>query len=233
MDNAARLAVYQAQCANVRALEVARKQVKRAINEALRSGNAVAVEVHTKALTLVFCAWVEANFSKTIHTPKGFSLVEIAQIKAAIRSGSIVDGWEACIRLAMQKSAAKKSNFTSNARQKLNSLVSLFVKNPSLIRNKIAHGQWSHALNRENTNTNAIITADIQALDHVKIEIWFDCQKILCEIVELLIESPNRAFMASYWGMVQKLEQIPVARAGWDLQSKKLKLKPKVNPAAA
>lgn len=229
MDNAARLAVYRAQCTNVRALEIARRQIRRAINDALRVGNDIAVEVHTKAFALVFCAWVEANFSKTIHTPKGFSLVEIAQIKARIRAGSVVDGWIECIRIAFQKTAAKKSNFTPNAKQRLRNCVDTLVTDPSLVRNKIAHGQWRQALNRENTNTNNDLTTRIENLDAVKIDTWFDCQKILCEIVELLIESPNGAFMNSYWGMIERVETIPLERANWTVATKKIRLKPKRN----
>ncbi|WP_147324539.1 hypothetical protein [Shinella sp. WSJ-2] len=230
MDNASRLAIYSAQCKNVRALEVARKQIRRSINDALRSGNLVAVDVHTKALALVFCAWVEANFSKTIHTPKGFSLIEIAQIKASIRVGSVVDGWEKCIQLAFLKSAATKSNFTPNVKQRLKKCVTSLVADPSLIRNKVAHGQWIEALNRDNTKINADLTVSIHSLDVVKVEMWFDCQKILCEIVELLIESPNKAFMASYWGMIEKVEQIPIDRAAWTISSKRTRLKAKRKP---
>ncbi|KKX26706.1 hypothetical protein [Rhizobium sp. LC145] len=231
MDSADRLAVYAAQCANVHALEIARRQLRRSTNDALRTGNSVSADVHTKSLALVFCAWVEASFSKTIHTPKGFSLAEIAQIKAAIRDGSVVDGWERCIQLAFLKSAAKKSNFTANAKQRLRILIDLYVKDPSLIRNKVAHGQWKHALNRGNTKINSQITGSLQSLDLIKIELWFDCQKILCEIIELLIESPNRAFMASYWGMIERVEQIPVDRATWTMSSKRSRLKPKRAPS--
>ncbi len=39
--------------------------------------------VQTKILALVFSAWAEARFSKLIHTPYGFDLNEIRQIKAA------------------------------------------------------------------------------------------------------------------------------------------------------
>lgn len=230
MDNADRLAVYAAQCANVHALDVARRQLKRSINDALRTGNSISAAVHTKSLALVFCAWVEASFSKTIHTPKGFSLTEIAQIKAAIRAGSVVDGWEKCIQLAFSKSAAKKSNFTPNAKQRLSKLIDSFVKDPSLIRNKIAHGQWTHGLNRENTKVNHAVSASVQSIDLIKIEVWFDCQKILCEIIELLIESPNKAFMACYWEKVGRVEQIPVDRATWTMSSKKSRLKPKRAP---
>ncbi|RWY83429.1 hypothetical protein EHI44_22125 [Rhizobium leguminosarum] len=191
----------------------------------MRVGNDVAVEVHTKALALVFCAWVE------IRTPKGFSLIEIAHIKARMRAGSVVDGWVECIRTAFEKTAAKKSNFTPNAKQRLRNCVDLLVTDPSLVRNKIAHGQWRQALNRENTNTNNDLTTRIQNLDAVKIDMWFDCQKILCEIVELLIESPNGAFMNSYWGMIERVETIPLERANWTVATKKTRLKPKRNIA--
>lgn len=131
------------------------------------------------------------------------------------------------------KSAATKSNFAPNAKQRLKKCVTSLVADPSIIRNKVAHGQWIEALNRNNTKINTDLTASIHSLDAIKIEIWFDCQKILCEIVELLIESPNKAFMSSYWGMIEKVEQIPIDRAAWTISSKKIRLKTKRAPGSS
>ena len=74
MNNADRLQIFHAQTDNVRMLNQARTQIKRAINSALRKGDKTSSQVHTKLLALVFCAWVEANFSKLIHTPSGFTM---------------------------------------------------------------------------------------------------------------------------------------------------------------
>lgn len=225
MDNQARLRVYHAQCKNVRALQKARKQIVRSINQHLLTNKHESVEAQTKTLALIFCAWAEASFSKIIHTPHGFTLSEISQIKKSLQEKGIVKGWEKCINLAMSKNAAKKSNFTPNARKSLIDEVKNYIEEPSLIRNKIAHGQWVEPLNRANSDINADIRNDLQSLDVVKIEMWFDCQKILAEIIELLIESPNKAFMQSYWQLIGKINDTRTRRVNWTPESKTAKLR--------
>jgi hypothetical protein len=207
MDNAARLQVFQAQTKNVRMLDQARKQISRAINHALRRGDTISIQVHTKVLALVFCAWVEANFSKVIHTPYGFTLDEIYQIKQTYQKLGLEEGWNKCIELGLRKiSNARRSNYIPNISQKITSLVNEFIVEPSLIRNKVAHGQWKVALNRENTAVNSKITKDLDDLDSVVITKWFGVHNHLLNIVESLIESPNRSFHKDYWKEIAELE---------------------------
>ncbi len=225
MNNTERLEVYRAQCANVRSIAAAFKQTKRSINDCLRKNRPLEAESHTKVLALIFCAWSEASFSKTIHTPHGFTLDEIAQIKRFTQSEGISVGWRKCIELAMRKTAAKKSNFGPNARQKLDRLVAELVLEPSTLRNKIAHGQWTVPLNRKNTAVNETLVAALTQLDVVKVDTWRVRQKKLCDVVELLIESPNKAFMNTYWGLIAEIEEIGAKRDSWDAESKQARLK--------
>ncbi len=220
MDNTARLSIYQAQCTNVRALKKARNQLRRSMNVAIRRNDNPAIEAYTKALALLFCAWGEASFSKLIHTPHGLSLSDIAQVKRSVKEGSVVTGWQTCITLALQKNNAKKSNFSPNAKQTINRLVDKYIKDPSLVRNKIAHGQWIIALNRENTSTNSLLTTQIAEFDSVVIETCFMCCEKLIEVVEHLIESPNGHFMQSYWRLVTEVESIEKTRSNWTIASK-------------
>lgn len=66
-------------------------------------------------------------------------------------------------------------------------------------RNKVAHGQWIVALNRENTAVNTKMTTELGELDTVVIWIWYRVHQHLSSIVEALIESPDRAFHRDYW----------------------------------
>lgn len=220
MDNTARLAIYQAQCTNVRALKKARGQLRRAINKAIRKNDEPAIEAYTKALALLFCAWVEASFSKLIHTPHGLALSEISQVKQSVREGSVETGWRTCITLALRKNNAKKSNFSPNAKQKISGFVEKYIRDPSQIRNKIAHGQWVLALNRHNTDLNNDLTTQIKNFDSVVIERCFLCCEKLIAVVEHLIESPNRHFMQSYWNLVAELEEIEENRGNWTVATK-------------
>ncbi|MXN52617.1 hypothetical protein GR158_15960 [Shinella sp. AETb1-6] len=224
MDQASCNKVFGAQTQNVRALSGARVQLSRAINDALKQKNYATVGVLSKSLALVFCAWVEASFSKLIHTPHGFTLDEIATIKQAISSGSVVSGWERAIQIAMTDHDAAKSNFDANDSQKLSDLVDRFVKRPSLLRNKIAHGQWIVALNGKNTDINSDVTNDISEINSVMIDTWFECQEKLIEIVEHLIHSPNKAFIKTYRARVDQLEQLYQERQTWTDETKRAKL---------
>jgi hypothetical protein len=69
---------------------------------------------------------------------------------------------------------AAGAGFRQNRRQEIERLVKEHVVEPSLIRNKIAHGQWEIALNRNNSAVNPAITAAIQQLDIVVIDRWFE-----------------------------------------------------------
>jgi hypothetical protein len=72
MDNAPKLAVFQAQVENLRASESSIRHVRRGINTALR-GNDLPVSISfTKLYAVMFCAWAEAIFLKLVRTPHGF-----------------------------------------------------------------------------------------------------------------------------------------------------------------
>jgi hypothetical protein len=223
MDNAARLAIYKSQVDNVRSLIAARTQVRRAINHALRIGNDPMVDVQTKILALVFCAWAESNFLKVIHTPHGFTLGEIQQIKRIWSNNGIAEGWQKCIQVALAKVPAQRSNFVPNARKKLTAIVREFVLQPSMLRNKIAHGQWVKALNGANTATNEALTQELSHLDITKITIWFRCHALLADIVEGLIESPKK-FVRDYWALTVELEEFVETSRGWSMEDLRRKL---------
>lgn len=195
MNNENRLEVYRAQTINVRLLLRAKKQIIRMINQGLIKNNYSLVEIQTKLLLLTYNCWVEANFSKLIHTPHGFSLDEINQIKSIYRRSSFEDSWFKCLELGLRKvNPGKKSNYIPNISKKIKKIIEKFVIEPNSIRNRIAHGQWIIALNSENSNVNQEITANVQSIDLVIIEIWFRVQEYLFQIIESMIESPTHAF---------------------------------------
>lgn len=229
MDYSDSLKVFQAQTKNVRALDQAGKQINRAINQALRTGDPTSASVHTKILALTFSAWAEARFSKLIHTPHGFELDEIRQIKDIQREKGLEAGWEKCLDLALKKvSASKKSNELPNKRQQILKIIKAYIIEPSLLRNKIAHGQWVVALNRYNDAENPEFTQRLKTLDAIAVSIWLRAYEYLARIVEDLIESPNRAFRRDYWLHLAELESFLDESAKWSLddKAKKLRLKP-------
>ncbi len=231
-----RLAVFRAQTRNVRSLSQVRTHLTRSINYGLRKGDSAAVAVHTRCLALVFCAWVEANFSKLIHTPYGFALDEIEQIKRKNgRARSVESAWQKAVQLGLLRiEDPPRSNYLPNRRQEIIRLIDTHVVEPSLIRNKIAHGQWQIALNRDNTAVNTGLTSRIRDLDIVTLDRWFETQGYLALIVESLIESPNRTFQRDYWPYVTKLHGFLEKSESWTLQERisRLRRKPSRKPNA-
>lgn len=206
MDQNARLAIFQAQVANVRGLKTAMRQVHRSINAALRTNNQPTVQAFTKVYALLFCAWAEANFSKVIHTPYGFDLDEITQIQRAKTNG-IAAAWKTCVQLGLRHLDAKRGNFTPNARQTLEAAIDAHVCDPSVLRNRLAHGQWVIALNHNNDAVQEEYTTKMKELDLVKISGWIAGHELLADLVEHLIESPKKAFMRDWYEYAVGLER--------------------------
>ena len=225
MDDLTKTAVFRAQVPNVRALEAAIRHLRRSINLAMRKGDGPAERTHTLTLAVTYCAWLEAFFSKLIHTPFGLNIDEIRQIKAEQSSNGITAAWHRCVSLALQRVSSRgRSNYLPNIEQRLEKLVDEYVGAPSVLRNKIAHGQWSVALNRENDAVNPEISKDLAALDVVTIDRWRLAVTKLAAVVEALIESPDRAFHRDYWVQLSGLEEQLKATEKWTRQSKVDKL---------
>jgi hypothetical protein len=220
----ARLEVYRAQTDNVRALKAACNRVNRQINDCLRSRDDKGLDTNTKLLALLYCGLSEAAFSKLIHTPYGLGLDEIKTIKDQSSQRGVREGWLACASLAIRKITGQKHNHPSNVRKKLTDLIKLYVYEPSLVRNKLAHGQWNHALNRENTALNAELTAEIERLDAVELCRRIDALECLEAIVEDIIESPNRAHRRDYYLRLTEFEEKQKATLIFTLEDKREKL---------
>ena len=220
MNREDQLNIFRAQTENVREIIKTWNHVQRTINHDLVYDNLTSASAHTKLLALVFCAWSEANFSKLIHTPYGLELDEIQQIKNLVK-GNIVDGWLKCLELGLhQVSKTPKSNYIPNIKQAVERLIENYIQEPRVLRNKIAHGQWKIALNRENNNTNNELTDQIKNIDVVQLNIWREAHQGLSNIMEALIESPDRAFHRDYWTEVVKVKEHLNNTQTWNLEEK-------------
>jgi len=224
MDQRKKLEIYQAQTANLKELVKAKKQLNLTINTAIKDDNSAALEVNTKLFALLFSAWVEAQFVKTVHTPYGFSLNEISQIMKNYANRA-EDGWKKCVELALRKASKKKnSKFLAAVERKLLKIIKDYVLQPRHLRNKIAHGQWVKALNSSNTAVNPNSSNELSSLDVVKISTWFDAYKYLADIIEILIESPQRAFFRDYYTIVTDLDSFLIEARRRSMQEKRKKL---------
>ena len=224
MTHAEKLKIFEAQCRNVQELERAWKQLNRTINAALKHNDLPLLQTHTKVQSLLFSAWAEALFSKLIHTPYGFTTSDIIEIKATA-ARDISNGWLKAIDLGLRRVAAgPKSKFKPNVRQKLHAFVKKYVAAPQRVRNKIAHGQWVVALNNQNTNVNLDTTAELANVTLVSNHVLKKAFSSLAEIVESLIESPNRTFHKNYYVEIEKMETTLAEMSGYTIEAKRSRL---------
>jgi hypothetical protein len=224
MDNAQRRIVFEAQTENVRELNRVWVQLNRHVNFSLRQNNLYAVETDTKLLAVVYCAMAEAIFSKLIHTPFGLTQDEIRQTKNAAEYG-VKFAWRKCIDLGVRRINTSDPNHRAEVRQKVYGLVDQFIYDPSRIRNKLAHGQWKHALNSRNTNLDPAVTSAINSLDVIELYRRQDALRRMATVVEDIIESPNKAHRRDYSQHIAELEASQIKMASWTLQQKIADLK--------
>lgn len=229
MEEQDRTDIFHAQCENVRALGMVWNQVNSNINRHYAKDQTVLAERETRLLAVVYCALAEGIFSKLIHTPHGLPLTEIAQIKAVQNAGGVKNGWLKCVELALRRVDAQQGSHLPNTRQTLARFIERYIFDPSLIRNKLAHGQWCTALNRETTAINADITTEISALDVVELYRRRSALDSLAALVEDIIESPNRAHMRDYWIRVTDFESRAEEQRSWTLTKKLVALKRKAS----
>lgn len=218
--------IFAAQTLNVRALEQAWKHINKSINAAYSCSDISSAEIHTKLLAQVYCAFAEAVFSKVIHTPSGFDLDEISQIKAKGKK-NIVEAWKKCVELSLKNVQGKNSGHVANARKKIDSLIDTYVLDPSLLRNKIAHGQWVVALNTNNTKVNNDLTAKINKITVIDLYRQKEAFQGLFRIVEDIIESPNKAHHRDYWTHISQFEESQRKMSKWTITDKISALKAK------
>lgn len=219
--------LYVLQSKNVRRLKQVQANLVKDINFYLRKNNDFQVEIKTKLLALLHCTLSEAQFIQIVHTPDGFLSSEIAKIKAA-KNSKLEDGWQLMIDLAMDKVGDWKNiKDLLERRNSLMKIISDYIISPSILRNKIAHGQWEFALNRENTKENEDLTTRLNDLNIVEVTKWFDIHQYMGLIIRDLVQSPKKGFHNNYWVNLTKLEEYLIRSKNWTLETKKAELKKK------
>jgi hypothetical protein len=221
-----RIDVFAAQTKNVRALEQAWKHINKSLNAAYSGGDTSSAEIQTKILAQVYCAFAEAVFSKVIHTPDGLTLDEISQVKFQGKR-NIVAAWKKCVEISLKKVQGKSSGHVPNTQKKIFALIDEYIFDPSLLRNKIAHGQWCVALNSDNTKVNESFTAKINSINVVDLYRSKAAFQSLFRIVEDIIESPNKAHHRDYWIHITEFETKQQEMALWSVENKVKALKEK------
>jgi hypothetical protein len=213
--------VYILQSRNVRKLSKVKDNLCREINRDLKTNNHFQVEVKTKILTLLYSAWSEAQFVQILHTPKGFFPRLINNIENDRKQHGIISGWNLMIELAIVKVGDINSSSDLSMRQdKLKLIIKENIEKQSILRNKIAHGQWVHALNRDHTGESPF-TSELNSLDYVAIDKLFEVHKYLGLIIRDLVQSPQKGFHRNYWSNLVSLEGFLDKTKEWTVETRK------------
>lgn len=209
---------YQAYVTNAKDFLSAEVEIRRTINRAYKTGKPNTAAIQTKVYALLYSTFSEANFMKLILTPYGFEQAFVDQI---ILESSVQEKWHKCLELAFLKfTKASKGSDIPNKLQELKRIIQTYIVDPSIIRNKIAHGQLTIAMNSKNTSLNVDLTNKLAVLDYVWIYRLFEINKKLTQIIEDLIESPDKAHYAQYHQKYQELEAFIAKTASWDVSTK-------------
>ena len=210
--------VFTACCDNERELHKEAKKIKRLFNNALRNNRVQEIQTLTKIYALVYSAYVEVSFLKTIHTPHGFDESIITQIQTA---RNLEEKWIKCIDFAFDgiRTEHNKGEI-SNKELKLRRIIETYIIGPSHVRNKIAHGQWKACLNSDCTGINYDLTTQMTQMDFVKIDILFNVYRLFVQCVEDLIEFPYRAHYRFFYSRIVALEEYIDETKDYSMESK-------------
>jgi hypothetical protein len=228
--------LYQGWVDNVKRLKKAKSNINRLINieiklsKTLPSGDIRQTDLEkisdlTKSAFLIYSSYTEANLLRLIHLPNSF---ESAEVKAIIKAkqNNIINGWFKAIQLASNKNNVSIVGGSTIAmcEQSLQGIINSYLRDPSLIRNKLAHGQWSTAYNRNCSSLNSNPMVEPNNLDIAKIDGWYLIFDKLAELLKQLIQSPNQGFAVQYSQLIQEINTIAIEVQSWNLITKRARL---------
>lgn len=228
--------LYVLQSKNVRKLKKVETNLVRTINNYIRKNDDFQIELNTKLYALVYCTLSEAQFIQILNTPDGFTYSEIVKIKDEKSKNGVVKAWEFLFELAFDKVSPdwKTNTDLIDRRKELQIIIENYIKIPSELRNKIAHGQWDFALNKDNTAENPAKTTELQILNVIQISIWSEIHQFLGLIVRDLIQSPKKGFHSNYWIHLTKLQSYILKSNDWTMDKRIATLRPiKINNTCA
>lgn len=210
--------VYRVSCQNIKDLRKHRNRLNSLFNRAIREKNDADMQTFTKLYALLYSAYAEVSLVKLINTPNAFSDAEIDQI---LKARNLEEKWVKCSELAFQR-INTNANLGEIAYKKLTleRICKQYIIDPSQIRNKVAHGQWSLCLNNDCTSINNDTTTRMQQIDFVKIDRLFSIYEKYHQCLLDLMISP-RTHYRDYYQIITDLEVFVEETSNWSLETKK------------
>ncbi|MPY24422.1 hypothetical protein [Shewanella sp. YLB-07] len=217
--------LFKIQSRNVRYLKKVEKNLTMDINHYLLKGDDFKVAIKTNFYSLLYSSLSEAQFLQILYTPNGFSYPEIKNVQAKY---SIVDKWKCMLDLALSHVGDYQVDTgIALKRDHIRDVIASYIEKPQNIRNKIAHGQWVHALNSKSTKENCAMTTAVRSLNVVEISRWFEVHQYLCFIIRDLVQSGLGTFNTSFIDNYSKLDAFLAESNSWTIENRVKNIKRK------
>ncbi|PKL57956.1 MAG: hypothetical protein CVV34_04835, partial [Methanomicrobiales archaeon HGW-Methanomicrobiales-5] len=178
-------------------LESALTSVELSLKQAIRKQDDGKVEVFTRLLNHLICAWIEVRILKLLYEPKAFADSEIDEVLHKTTPYNKSDNplnekWKKALTIAYLKAYPKKDPSKDMRYQYLMDLIGSDFLESIEERNRLAHGQWKYAFNSALTKINHDITKRINHENIVKLQAKHRIFRDIAQIIhDLAVSEPT------------------------------------------
>lgn len=188
--------LYRYHSDNYRAVAAGFEQALESLQRAVAAEDDRAVEAQSRVAAFLLSAKIEARFHKLSFEPPVPDEFRARVNRREGRSPSLIEKWKRTVRGAFSLYYATSGDFMSSdapaeAREQCGLHLEALPHLESVIelRNKIAHGQWQHALNREGTEINPEKTKQLQEDNLLSLHLKDRVAQIVADAVNDLVVS--------------------------------------------
>ena len=172
-------------------LENAISAVQISIKESIRKNEKVKVDTFTRLLAHLVSSWIEVRVLKLIYEPNAFS---DDQIKEILKTNVLNERWKKALLFSYSKSfkITDPATIQDKRYEYLADLISQDFLESNQVRNRLAHGQWRFAFNKDLTAINTDLTKIIEEENIMKLQIKMNIFKDIAQIIhDLTVSKPT------------------------------------------
>lgn len=212
------MCLYDYHCENLRQIENAIGLISRELKDSISKEDENEVKSYTRLLTYLLSCWTEVRLYKIIEETHNNRFTDAQKkkiLKTGNRENNLENKWKNTISIAMCQAfnipettdqTLIKQHLENDEinHERYNNIIECLNDELSmsiLLRNKVAHGQWVHALNNGNTAINEDTTNEMHNINIVEIQLQHKMYESLANIINDLVVSPptfERDFNKNY-----------------------------------